>query len=109
MKTVPTSRLGSNIARFSWPGHENGARFERGDADPARTSSPRVDVTDERSGCRSSVRVEHGLRSAAAHELAVVAPVGVVAMGPALELVVEVSEMLEALPVEGRAAELLKP
>ncbi len=54
------------------------------------------------------MRVEHGLGGAAAREGAVVAPVGVVAVHPALELSVEVAESLEALAVERRAVELLE-
>ena len=68
-------------------------------------------MTDEPSGGWSSVRVEHtqhGLWSAAAHEFAMVATTGVVAVDPALELAVELGETVEALAVEGGAVELLQ-
>lgn len=54
------------------------------------------------------MRVEHGLRGAAAHEVAVVAAVGVVAADPALELAVELVEAVEALAVECGPMELLQ-
>ena len=73
-----------------------------------RPSEPRVEVTDEPSGGWSSVRVEHGLGGAAAHVVAVVATVGVVATDPPLELAVELVETVEALAVESRPVELLQ-
>jgi hypothetical protein len=45
---------------------------------------------------------------AAAHEVAVVAPSGVVVLQPALELGVEVGQASEVLTVEGRPVELLE-
>jgi hypothetical protein len=54
------------------------------------------------------MRIEHGERGAAAHEVAVVAAAGVVALQPVLELGVEVDEAIEALAVERRSVELVQ-
>lgn len=54
------------------------------------------------------MRVEHGLGSAAAHDVAVVASVGVVAADPGLELAVELGETVEALAVKCWPVELLQ-
>jgi hypothetical protein len=54
------------------------------------------------------VAAEELQRGATAHEVAVVAPPGVVAVEPALELAVEVAELVEALTVERRPVELVQ-
>jgi hypothetical protein len=54
------------------------------------------------------VALHDGVGDAAAHEVAVVWPSGVVVLQPALELGVEVGQAGEVLAVEGRAVELLE-
>jgi hypothetical protein len=54
------------------------------------------------------VRLHDRKGRAAAHEVAVVAPPGVVGLQPALELGAQVSQASKALTVEGRSVELLE-